>query len=72
VTEVGNVAALTNAMEKLYTDLDYRKIIAQQAYRLSNRYTWQHYKGRLSNILNEDRLITPRQLSKELEVSMDL
>ncbi len=72
MTEVGNVAALANAMEKLYTDLEYRKTIGQQAYKLSNRYTWQHYKGRLSNILNENELLAPHQLSEELEVSIDL
>ncbi|WP_172642134.1 glycosyltransferase family 4 protein [Niastella koreensis] len=70
--EVGNVYAVTNAMEKLYADLAYRKAIAQQAYRLSNDYTWQHYKDRLSQILNEDELIAPRKMSEELQVSVDL
>lgn len=71
--EVGSISAITNALEKLYGDLAYRKSIAFHAYNLSTQYSWEHYKNKLNQILNDnDEVKNQGQLPKELQVAVGM
>jgi len=70
--EVGNVQAITHALEKLYADVEYRKSLAFQAYNLSTRYTWNHYKNRLFQILNENAAVGQKQSPLEFQVLAEM
>jgi glycosyltransferase involved in cell wall biosynthesis len=49
---IKDVTALHNALTKLYTNFQYRKMLGQNAYKLSNQYTWEDYAKRLDEILS--------------------
>jgi glycosyltransferase involved in cell wall biosynthesis len=53
ITEVKDKAGLVNAMDKLFCDPEYRRKLAENAYVLSKQYTWNDYKMRLGEILDE-------------------
>jgi glycosyltransferase involved in cell wall biosynthesis len=53
ITEVGDKAGLVHAMDRLFRDAGYRQKLAENAYALSKRYTWDDYKMRLRKILDE-------------------
>ncbi len=53
IVEVGDRAGLVKAMDKLFRDPGYRQDLAENAFALSNGYTWNDYKLRLGKILEE-------------------
>ena len=53
IVEAGDESGLINAMDKLLYNKDYRQMLAENAYLLSNNYSWDDYKIRLSKILEQ-------------------
>ncbi len=56
IIEVGNKAELVRSMDKLFRDVRYRTLLAENAFKLSKGYTWNDYTLRLSKILEWDGL----------------
>ncbi len=53
IVEVGYKAELVQSMDKLFRDEEYRKLLAENAFKLSKGYTWNDYTLRLSKILDK-------------------
>ncbi|HEY4935907.1 MAG TPA: glycosyltransferase family 4 protein, partial [Puia sp.] len=53
IVDVGDNAGLVNAMDKLLRNPEYRQKLAENAYTLSKNYSWNDYKMRLGEILDE-------------------
>jgi glycosyltransferase involved in cell wall biosynthesis len=53
IIEVGDRGGLVKAMDTLMINPTYRKMLAENAYALSKKYTWNDYTKRLGKILDD-------------------
>jgi len=70
IVETGNLSGLIQSMDKVFRNREYREKIANCAYELSKGYSWDDYRQRLTQILQEAGLLEERETKAKPETAI--